>query len=199
MAEILIVVHANSTWNELGLWQGQCDTPLSQTGLKMAKSLAESEYLTRIRKIYSSDLKRAYATAEPLAKKLGLALVMEPGLREGRWADHHMHASAPLLPATYDYESRKQLQQRAVDTLNFLALNNTEFPILVLTHGSFLECFIDSLGNGHSNQYEGIRTAINSFDFDGEQWRVRFLNEASHLPQIEQNMICVTNKAPISS
>ena len=89
MTTFLMIRHGESKANELGLYAGHGDFELSEKGHKQAKLTAEfifSHYL--VDSIYSSDLKRAYQTAEATAEKLELEIVKETGLREifaGEW------------------------------------------------------------------------------------------------------------------
>lgn len=193
--QFIIVIHANSEWNEQGLWQGQCDTRLSETGMKMADCLAARKDLYDIQAIYSSDLRRAKDTVRPLAARLGLTVNLDCGLREGRWPDYTQDEHIPLLPADYGFESRDDLARRAVGTLNRLADSCQVSPVLVVTHGTFLECFIRHMfpaaGDGPA-----IRTALNRFTCRSGRWSLESLNDHSHLPQVEPGMICVTTRQP---
>ena len=194
MSKVFIIVHANSVWNELGLWQGHCDTELSETGHLMSQQLAERSDLNTVKQIYSSDLKRAYQTVEPLADRLNLNITKNPYLREGRWEDHDTQIGVPVLPAPYDYESRERLTERAVSTLQKTVKESEHFPILIATHGTFLECFIHSIQTPTDPVYEGIRAAVNIFESTHDGFTITQLNDGSHLGRITNNMICVTDK-----
>lgn len=190
--QIIIVVHANSEWNERGLWQGQCDTRLSTTGARMARQLAMRDDLTGVRRIYSSDLQRAMDTAGPLAERLGIPVTLDSGLREGRWVDHAHDPQIPLLDANYGYETREALAVRAAGTLAGIAAGCTEFPAMVVTHGTFLECFLASHFHMDGEGSRMVRTALNRFNYRDGIWLIDRLNDYSHLPALEPDMICVT-------
>jgi broad specificity phosphatase PhoE len=91
---LLLVRHAQSVWNEAGLWQGWADPPLSETGeqqVEQAASRLAGEPPFEL--VVSSDLERAWRTAELLAGSLHLvaSLTLDPGLREydvGAWSGH---------------------------------------------------------------------------------------------------------------
>ena len=70
MARLLCIRHAQSTWNELGRWQGQADPPLSDAGRRAAEALAEqlSAELSTCRALVTSDLLRARETAAILGR-----------------------------------------------------------------------------------------------------------------------------------
>ncbi len=194
MIKIFIVVHANSSWNELGLWQGHCDTELSETVQVMANNLANHHNMGSVKQIYASDLKRAWQTAAPLAGKLGLKIIKNIYLREGRWVNHDLHKDIPVLSAPYDYEDRADVRRRATSALNDIVRNSSRFPILIVTHGTFLECFVETISTDTSPLYKGIRTAVNTFEYTEGDWKIIQLNDVSHLPKVTSNMCCVTDK-----
>ena len=62
--------------------------PLDEVGLEQAQALAAKLSHEPIEVVVSSDIIRARQTAEPLARVLGVPLVIDPGVREihaGRW------------------------------------------------------------------------------------------------------------------
>ena len=89
MTKILVIRHGNSVTNATRRYTGQLDAPLSDLGREQAELLADylaSEH--KIDAIYASDLSRAVDTIAPTAKRLGLAVQLEPALREvdvGDW------------------------------------------------------------------------------------------------------------------
>jgi 2,3-bisphosphoglycerate-dependent phosphoglycerate mutase len=78
-----LVRHGESTWNALGLAQGQSDQPrLTRRGALQARYVASQLRDLPIGAVYASDLRRAVATAVPLAAALGLDTMRDPRLRE---------------------------------------------------------------------------------------------------------------------
>jgi 2,3-bisphosphoglycerate-dependent phosphoglycerate mutase len=74
--------HGETDWNREGRLQGHTDTPLNATGLVQARALGETLRSHRLDAIVSSDLLRAWMTAQIVAKALEIPLISEPGLRE---------------------------------------------------------------------------------------------------------------------
>ena len=72
MTTLHLVRHGETEWNRDGRIQGWADTPLSERGHEQARELAATLGERSIGAIYSSDLRRAYETAEPLAQRVGL-------------------------------------------------------------------------------------------------------------------------------
>ena len=80
--------HGRTTWNAEMRFQGQTDIPLDDTGVEQAVRAAGMLASLKPTRIVSSDLGRARATAEPLARLTGLEVITDPGLREtfaGEW------------------------------------------------------------------------------------------------------------------
>jgi 2,3-bisphosphoglycerate-dependent phosphoglycerate mutase len=78
-----LVRHGESTWNALGLVQGQVGEPtLTRQGMAQARRVARQLAGHQISAVYSSDLQRAVQTAQPVAAALGLDMVQDARLRE---------------------------------------------------------------------------------------------------------------------
>lgn len=127
MPEILLIRHAQSTWNAEGRWQGQSDPPLSPAGIEQVRGAVATlrrrgpapvaaggsdgtgngqpagKRWERFDVAVSSDLNRARSTAELLAAGLGLEIpvVVTPLLREmdaGAWGGRTRAEIAELWP-----------------------------------------------------------------------------------------------------
>ncbi|HUB22329.1 MAG TPA: histidine phosphatase family protein [Streptosporangiaceae bacterium] len=80
---VWLIRHGESDWNTLGLAQGHCDQArLTRRGARQAQDVAAQLRGYPIDAVYASDLRRAVATAAPLAAALGLDFVRDPRLRE---------------------------------------------------------------------------------------------------------------------
>jgi 2,3-bisphosphoglycerate-dependent phosphoglycerate mutase len=78
-----LIRHGESTWNALGLAQGHSDQPrLTHRGASQARYVANQLRGLPIGAVYVSDLRRAVATAAPLAAALGRQITRDPRLRE---------------------------------------------------------------------------------------------------------------------
>lgn len=85
MTRVLLVRHAESAWNADGRWQGQADPSLSPLGRRQAGAAVLP---VEVEVVWTSDLARARETAAVLAGGAGLAVRLEPLLRErdaGEW------------------------------------------------------------------------------------------------------------------
>ena len=72
MQKLYLVRHGQSEWNYQKKVQGQQDTILTEQGRIQAKKLGHRLKKENIDAIYSSDLKRAYETANIIGKEINL-------------------------------------------------------------------------------------------------------------------------------
>jgi 2,3-bisphosphoglycerate-dependent phosphoglycerate mutase len=95
-----LVRHGESTWNALGLVQGHADEPeLTGRGISQAREVARQLSGCPIGAIHCSDLRRATATAAPVATALGLAVSYDARLRERSLGVLEGTRTAQLPPA----------------------------------------------------------------------------------------------------
>jgi broad specificity phosphatase PhoE len=85
---LIVWRHGETDHNAGGIWQGQLDTVLSDTGREQALSAAGALTSYNPSVIVSSDLQRAADTASSLASRVGLPVRRDERLREihaGLW------------------------------------------------------------------------------------------------------------------
>jgi len=99
--------HGLTSYNAEHRFQGQSDIPLNEVGLAQAAEAARYLAALRPSAIYSSDLSRASATAEALARLTGLPVHLDKDLRErsgGSWeglTDTEIAERYPVERATW--------------------------------------------------------------------------------------------------
>lgn len=87
-ARLVVLRHGRTAWNATGRFQGHADIPLDDLGRHQASRVAPVLAELEPTAIHSSDLARAWQTAEPLAAACGLAVTPDRRLREidvGSW------------------------------------------------------------------------------------------------------------------
>jgi 2,3-bisphosphoglycerate-dependent phosphoglycerate mutase len=146
---LLLARHGETDWNDARRWQGHADQPLNDTGRAQAAGLAASLAGRMVAAIHSSDLARARETAEIVGERLGLPVVVDPGLREvdvGNWSGV-VHDEIPkLYPAGFARwqdggqgweggESYDAMGARAVAALLRIAEAHEGETVLVVAHG----------------------------------------------------------------
>ena len=79
---IYIVRHGATDWNQSGRIQGHIDIPLNETGRAQARIVSRRLAAFGATALCSSDLLRAYETAQIIGQTTGLRVLQEPELRE---------------------------------------------------------------------------------------------------------------------
>jgi probable phosphoglycerate mutase len=82
---ICLVRHGETEWNAERRIQGQIDIGLNETGVRQARAAGIWLKGAGIVALYSSDLKRAWTTAEAIGEALGLVPQPVPEMRERRY------------------------------------------------------------------------------------------------------------------
>jgi 2,3-bisphosphoglycerate-dependent phosphoglycerate mutase len=156
LTRIVAIRHGETVWNAEMRMQGQLDTALSERGRWQADRAADSLAGEGIEAIFASDLERAFDTAQALARRLGLPVTTDTGLRErsfgvfqgftyaeidARWPDqaarwrHHDPDFGPE-----GGETLREFSARAVATCTRIAASQAGRSIAIVTHGGVLDC-----------------------------------------------------------
>jgi broad specificity phosphatase PhoE len=156
--EFLLVRHAQSEWNAAGRWQGHANPPLSPLGRTQAQKLAlhlEGELRDpQPHRILCSDLDRAHATAQAIARPFDLCPEPDARLREidvGDWSGltrEEIAARASEILSRFEAkeldvrpgggETRRELQTRARATVMEIAGTAPGKRIVLVTHLGFI-------------------------------------------------------------
>ena len=152
---IVAVRHGETAWNVDTRIQGHLDIPLNDTGLWQAERLGQALAGEAVAAIYTSDLQRAHATAQAVARTTGAPLTPEPGLRERSFGHFQGRTFAEIqaeLPEearlwrTRDPhytpkggESLVTLRDRIERTVTALATQHPGEQIVVVAHGGVLD------------------------------------------------------------
>ena len=200
---VLLVRHGETIWNQENRWQGQADTPLSQTGHDQARQLARRfrHEERRIQAIYTSDLRRARDTADILGRALGVTPVEAPAWREmdiGTWsglttaevASRHAEEWARLrqgedLPRGGG-ETFAQFQGRLVQSSQQFIRDHREEQIIVVTHGGAVRAFLLHCRGLSMNQFGQIEkignTGVSEVSLmPGGAAKIHLINSTAHL------------------
>jgi probable phosphoglycerate mutase len=158
MTELWLVRHGQTDWNVEGRFQGQSDVPLNSAGLAQASELSVDLTGHKFSAIYSSDLKRAYQTAEIIARRLGLSVREDRRLREvcqGEWEGlllaevrqrYSQDFSVPYPDTARSRapggESVIKLAERLTQAADEIALAFPAQPVLIVSHGLALSALV---------------------------------------------------------
>ena len=152
--DVLVLRHAETTWNAEDRWTGQSDPPLTDAGRETARRLAPRLEGFRFDAVASSDFDRARETAAIIAEVLGLPEArVVPELRERQmgawtgmtrsdiekgwpgWLDLWREGELPELP---EAETRDDFDARVVGALTELAADAAGQRLLVVGHAGTL-------------------------------------------------------------
>ncbi len=200
---VLLVRHGETVWNQENRWQGQADTPLSETGYDQARQLAHrlQNEERPIRAIYTSDLSRARDTADILGQVLGVTPLFQAAWREmdiGTWsglttsevATRHAEEWARLrqgedLPRGGG-ETFAQFQGRLLQSSQRLVRDHRGEQIIVVTHGGAVRAFLLHCRGLDMNQFGQIEkignTGVSEVSlFPNGETEIHSINSIVHL------------------
>ena len=155
---LLAIRHGETAWNVDTRIQGQLDIGLNDTGRWQARRLGEALADEPLAAVYSSDLQRAWETAQALAaphEPRGLVVTAEVGLRErhfgtlqGRtWSEIETQwpeAATQWRSRVPDWapeggESLRQLRERISNCVQRLAAAHVGESIALVAHGGVMD------------------------------------------------------------
>ena len=200
MMKLLLIRHGQTDWNLLGKYQGQTDIALSGEGIRQADLLTKNFPVDTLDIIYTSDLQRAFMTAERLAEKFSAPLYADKALRElnfGAWEGLTYQEIAERWPQEVknlfgapeklqipEGETFLMLQRRAMDKIHEIRAENEGKNVAVVAHGAISKAILTALLHIPLHYVWMLRqdnTAVNILRFDDEFVSVELLNGISHL------------------
>ena len=197
---IYIVRHGQTEWNLLGKTQGHGNSDLTPKGIEQAELLADSMTKYPIDYIYSSDLGRAYQTAEIIGNKLSIEVEKTEALREmnfGTWEGriikdiieedpelYKMWRNEPHLAKIPQGETLSQIKKR---TDAFIKEINEKYDgkhIVLVTHSlcarimllSFLDSYVKNI-----YRINQANTALNIIELRDYGPVVMKMNDTTHI------------------
>ncbi|HEY6785678.1 MAG TPA: histidine phosphatase family protein [Trebonia sp.] len=152
---LVLLRHGQTIWNAEHRFQGQTDIPLDETGMAQADRVGHLLAALRPDTLVSSDLSRAVATAQPLAKLTGLVVSVDKDLRErsgGRWeglTDDEIRERYPRERETWsppDGEAAEAVADRTAAALQRVADSIPPGGLaVVVSHGGALRFGMERL------------------------------------------------------
>lgn len=146
MTTLLLVRHGETDWNAQRRWQGNADVPLNERGREQARRLADSFVEDGVDAIYASDLARARETAEILAARLGLPVVVDPDLREIDVGSREGLTGEEVGVREWDGESKEAHRDRTLRALARIVAGHPGSRVLVVAHGGTLRRMHEHVG-----------------------------------------------------
>lgn len=178
----------------------QYDPPLGAIGKEQAELLAKRLATMPLpAAVYCSPLRRTRETVAPYAERTGVDVSYEDDLVEAHIGEWEYKTFEEIL-ASDDAVMRNVLRQEAIwhlapggETVDSLRMRvagvldrilerHPEGDIFVICHGGVINaCIGPLLGIEHEMFFLPENTSVNSVVVDGDERRVRFLNDILHL------------------
>src|SRR5688572_15370535 len=148
--DFYLIRHGSNDYLAKGLLAGRlANVHLNDQGRAEANRLAETLAPSGIQRIFSSPLERAYQTAEPTAKRLGLKIETAPEIleidfgdwtgksircldRDPAWQNFNLYRSGTRIP---NGETMLEAQSRMVSFLEKLWRENIHQTVALFSHG----------------------------------------------------------------
>ncbi|MDQ3929586.1 MAG: histidine phosphatase family protein [Chloroflexota bacterium] len=204
---VYLVRHAETAWNLERRFQGQLDVPLSDKGLEQSATVANwlASQCIKFSALYTSDLQRAYKTAQAIGKRLGLVPQPVHVLREihagdwqglltteieerypGQLARWHREANEFRLPGG---ETVPEVRTRIHGWYKQATEAHKGQAILVVTHGMAIRSLLSALCGWDVTDTERMKNAAMGntgvtallADLESGHSSVLFFNSLVHL------------------
>jgi len=200
--KIFLIRHAEAEGNLFRIAYGQFESNLTPRGFQQLRYLRDRFAKVSLDAVYGSDLIRAHTTASALYIPRALAFRPLPLLREirlGAWegrswgelqrSDQQMYICFNRHPEQWQAEGAEtfaQVRDRMLAGVRQLAAAHPGGTVAAVSHGAALRTLLGTLegrslaeigATGH-----GDNTAVSLLEADGEDIRVVFRDDASHVP-----------------
>ena len=203
---ILLVRHGESMGNVLKLFTGHSGYPLSDLGHTQAARTAEYIHANyQVDAVYSSDLPRAFQTAEHIAKAFKLPVITHAGLREiyaGDWENERFDALLPLYPDSFplwraDFlnaycvggESVRQVAERGAKALHEIAQANPGKCIVVASHATTIRGALWKVSGAPESEMQNMlysaNCGVSELELVDGKLQIVSMNYAEHLAELQ--------------
>lgn len=168
LKNIYLIRHGETDWNRDKRFQGQTDVPLNATGKAQAAELVPMMTQLKVDAAFSSDLGRAYETAQIALSDVRLNIQKDPRLRETnigeaegltydeivakfteesilKWRSYEEHN----MDFKYKTgESKRQMMVRIRDVVLEISQNTTKNNIAIFCHGMVMRAVTFAFNQG---------------------------------------------------
>ncbi len=197
---LYITRHGETVWNLEHRYQGHGDSALTETGERQAGALAARLAPVPLDTVYSSDLRRAWRTADLIVGGRGLPVTRDPAWRErdyGAWEGLTCAEIAARNPEQWQCraedraryrppggESLVDVQRRIAGALVTLRRRHAGETALLVTHGGTLWVLANMLAGDDlatSRQPYLANCGLSCVRWDGEEQVIECWDDTAHL------------------
>jgi 2,3-bisphosphoglycerate-dependent phosphoglycerate mutase len=200
ITRITAVRHGETTWNVDNRIQGQLDIDLNTKGFWQANCVGTALAQEPIDVVYSSDLLRAYNTAQSIAQHHSKTVLQNHGLREREfgsfqgktfdeieklWPEQALlwRKRVPDFQPGGSGESLLQFRARVLQCVHKLAQNHIGQHIVIASHGGVMDVLYRAAANldlQAPRTWELGNAAINRLLWNGEHLSLVGWADTSH-------------------
>lgn len=201
MTKLYLIRHAEAEGNLYRIAQGQYNSIITDRGWRQIRALERRFAEIPVDAVYSSDLYRTCATASAIYRPKGLELHRRRDLREicvGVWEQKTWGEIARMDPVQMENfshhldqwhvegaETPEQVRDRVLSAVRQIAAENDGKTVAVFSHGCAIRILLATL-QGYSlaqlgQTPHGDNTAVSLIEAEGDQMRVVFRDDNSHL------------------
>ena len=178
----------------------QWDPPLGARGREQADLLARRlRTMAPPAAVYCSTMRRARETVAPFAEAAGIEVVFDDELGEGFVGDwegkpfeeilasdeqmlDRVRNQEPLWRHAPRVEQMEPFRARVAGAIEGILKENAQGNVVVICHGGVINAYVGPiLRVDHEMFFIPENTSLNSVAVDGDERRVRFLNDDLHL------------------
>ncbi|HLO64858.1 MAG TPA: histidine phosphatase family protein [Azonexus sp.] len=197
---ICLVRHGETEWNAERRIQGQIDIGLNETGRRQAVAAGRWLKGAALAALYSSDLKRAWTTAQAIGTEVGLVPTPVPEMRERRYGVFEgltYDEARTRYPegygafegrnADYDFENGESLKAmfaRVTGKLKEIAAAHPGQNVAVVLHGGVLDVINRFVRNNPLEMPRDFlipNAGINWISVSNGAWCLETWGETDHL------------------
>jgi 2,3-bisphosphoglycerate-dependent phosphoglycerate mutase len=202
--KMVVIRHGETLWNLDGRYQGHADSPLTEKGIAQAEAVGKRMKQYPFDVLYSSDLPRAYRTAQCIATNTQQKIVIDTRLRERNlgifqgmcreeFVQQHPEIYAQYQANLLDYvipqgESIRQCYQRSMEYFETLAQHHAGATIVLVTHGgilaNLLKCALNIPLQAPRN-FHVWNASLNVFSYDQHGWTLESWGDRCHEATLE--------------
>lgn len=197
---ILLIRHGQTAANVEGVFRGRLDLELDDIGRKQAEALAEEVARRAASVLYTSPMKRAVQTAEPIAQLLGVDAVVSEAFIDvdfGEWQGMHhkevgekwpeIYATWSVRPGDITFPGGENLEQvcrRVAAGIEQLVRRHPGATVAVVSHRvpcRVLLCHVLGLSVNCFWNIMQDTACLNAFHTSERGWVIDVINDTCHL------------------
>ena len=197
---VLLVRHAQTNSNLSGFYMGWSNEDLNNMGYTQARRLSSRLASLPIASVYSSPLRRVFATSEIICEPLNLEPIVLDELIEiqlGDWQGLHMDEIKRRWPELWQQwrndpsgmtipngESLEGVTERAILALQRMVAANRDQHIIIVTHDVIVKVLVAHIlgvSNSIYRKFEIGNASLSVIRISDTRSRLVMLNDTSHL------------------